>query len=414
MVGITNYYFLMHKNIKVAEITIDAATGSIVSVGDIYAETHIPVGIAVKKNQIDRGALNHWWKGRSIPASRAGLQHALHQLDLPDAQLLLEKSFGLSLSDQYWICPVDVQLSWEQVNFFENSFSEDVGNILLGTATDSKQISLMSPDNTSDGWLKKKWTIRDGKRCLIKGGSGATWQEPYNEVLASRIMKRLGISCVEYSLLTEETYPYSLCEDFVTPDTELISAWHIMQIKKKENHVSLYQHYLDCCEALNIPNVKESVEQMIVLDYLILNEDRHLNNFGVIRNAEILEYIGAAPIYDSGTSLWFDKPTALIHAETKAACKPFKANHEEQLKLVSNFDWLDLTVLHGIEEEWRELVRDSVFVDDARCEAICEGLRKRIEMLETHVISMKGKIICDNVYSDITEDIAYSGGIELM
>ena len=49
---------------------------------------------------------------------------------------------------------------------------------------------------------------------------------------------------------------------------------------------------------------------MIVLDYLIVNEDRHQNNFGVVRNAETLEYLGAAPIYDSGTSLWFDKPPA--------------------------------------------------------------------------------------------------------
>ncbi len=34
---------------------------------------------------------------------------------------------------------------------------------------------------------------------------------------------------------------------------------------------------------------------MIVLDYLIANEDRHLNNFGVIRNAETLEWLGFAP-----------------------------------------------------------------------------------------------------------------------
>ena len=28
----------------------------------------------------------------------------------------------------------------------------------------------MSPDNTTDGWLKKRWTVMDGKRCLLKGG----------------------------------------------------------------------------------------------------------------------------------------------------------------------------------------------------------------------------------------------------
>ena len=92
----------------------------------------------------------------------------------------------------------DGQVSWHEVNFFENSFSEDVGNILFGHPSGGGEVSLMSPDNTSDGWLKKKWTIMDGKRFLLKGGSGATQQEPYNEVLASRIMEQLHI-CLLYT-----------------------------------------------------------------------------------------------------------------------------------------------------------------------------------------------------------------------
>ena len=83
-----------------------------------------------------------------------------------------------------------------------------MGNILFGQGSTSDRISLMSPDNTSDGWLKKRWTILDGKRCLIKGGSGATQQEPYNEVIASAIMKRLGVPHVTYTLLYQEDYPY--------------------------------------------------------------------------------------------------------------------------------------------------------------------------------------------------------------
>ena len=99
----------------------------------------------------------------------------------------------------------------------------------------------------------------------------------------------------------------------------------------------MYQHYIDCCEALGIPDIQQALDKMIVLDYLILNEDRHMNNFDVIRNADTLEYLGAALIYDNGTSLWFDKPPALIHGKTKVTCKPFKNTHEEQLKLVSDF-----------------------------------------------------------------------------
>jgi len=310
-------YILMHKNISVADIELDEASSAISAIGHIYEAPHVPLGIPVKKGVIDRSALNEWWRGRAIPASRAGIKNALTELNLSTTQKLLEKCLGLSLSDQYWICPADSGIQWSQVNFFDNPFSEDVGNILFGQGSSNDHMSLMSPDNTSDGWLKKKWKIIDGKRCLIKGGSGATQQEPYNEVMAGKIMERLGIPHVPYTLLTEDEYPYSVCEDFITPQTELISAWYVMQTEKKPNHVSIYQHYLDCCEKLGILGMKEALDQMMVLDYLIANEDRHQNNFGVVRNAETLEYLGTAPIFDSGTSLWFDKPISMIGSKAK-------------------------------------------------------------------------------------------------
>lgn len=406
-------YILMHKNIPVADIELDEASSAISAIGHIYEASHVPVGISVKKGVIDRSALNEWWRGRAIPASRAGIKNALAELNVATTQKLLEKCLGLSLSDQYWICPTGSGIQWSQVNFFDNPFSEDMGNILFGQGSSSDHMSLMSPDNTSDGWLKKKWKIIDGKRCLIKGGSGATQQEPYNEVLAGKIMERLGIPHVPYTLLTEEEYPYSVCEDFITPQTELISAWYVMQTEKKPNHVSIYQYYLDCCEKLGIFGMKEALDRMMVLDYLIVNEDRHQNNFGVVRNAETLEYLGAAPIFDSGTSLWFDKPISMIGSKAKISCKPFKNNHEEQIKLVSSFDWLNLNALYNIDEELRELMRGSMFIDTARCDALCFALRERVELLSEVVNSRRTWISVDDNHSDVTEDIAYSGKDDL-
>lgn len=375
-------YLLMHKAIPVADLTLDEVTCAIVKIGIVHALEHVPVGITVRRGEIDRAALNEWWKNRAIPASRQGIRDALQELELPATQNLLDKCFGLSLSDQYWICPASVSLKWSDINFFENAFSGHVGNVLFGKGADSAEISLMSPDNTSDGWLRKKWTIIDGKRCLVKGGSGATQQEPYNEVLASAIMRRLNIPHVPYTLMIQDEYPFSMCEDFVTPQTELISAWYIMQTQKKENHVSVYQHYLNCCDTLGIPDIREALDRMMVLDYLIVNEDRHQNNFGVLRNADTLAWISSAPIYDSGTSLWFSSPVPMIHPATpKSSCKPFKTNHSEQIKLVSSFDWVDLMALDGIDGEFREIVKDSPFIDKARCDALCSALRKRVEML---------------------------------
>lgn len=400
----------MHKNIPVADLALDTASGVIISIGAVYEAAHAPVGVPAREGSMDRGSLNEWWRGRAIPASRSGIRAALSELGVSAPELLLEKCLGLSLSDQYWIRPAGSSLLWENVNFFDNPFSEDVGNILFGKEPGSAEISLMSPDNTSDGWLRKKWKIIDGKRCLIKGGSGAARQEPYNEALASRIMDRLDIPHVSYSLLLEEDYPYSVCEDFITPDTELISAWNIMKTAKKPNHVSVYRHYLDCCSRLGIGGAKDAVNRMLALDYLIVNEDRHLNNFGVVRRADTLEYIGAAPIYDSGTSLWFDRPLPMIHARAKAVCKPFKNSHDEQIRLVTDFSWLDFSALKGIDEELREIVRGSLFIDEARREALCQGLMDRLGMLEEEALLSTKQAYVERTEFDVAQDVAYSGG----
>jgi len=147
----------------------------------------------------------------------------------------------------------------------------------------------------------------------------------------------------------------------------------------------------------------------VVVDYLIANEDRHQNNFGIVRNAETLEWMGAAPIYDSGSSLWFSKPTPLISATGKITCKPFKQDHNEQLKLVTSFDWLELSKLYDIADEFREILKGSLFIDEARKDALCSALRKRIEMLDEFVRSRTPHLRIDDRSNDVTENIAYSG-----
>lgn len=398
-------YVLMHRDVEVARLTLDGATGSIIAVNALLQAPHLPVGVPVRRGQVDRAALNEWWVGRAIPASRAGLRHLLEELQIAAPQRLLEKCLGLSLSDAYWIRPENRKLRWAQVNFHENPFSEDVGNILFGGGAGG-QISLMSPDNTSDGWLRKKWTIQNGKRCLVKGGSGALQQEPYNEVIASRIMERLNIPHVPYTLQMADGFPYSVCEDFVTEDTEYVSAWYLMHTKTKPNHISLYQHYLERCEALGIPGAERAVAQQIVIDYLLLNEDRHQGNFGAVRRADTLEYTGPAPLFDTGSSLWFETPTPLIRAGAKVACKPFKTSHEEQLRLVSDFGWLDESKLEGLGDIAREVLADSDFIDTARCEAIAQALEKRALLLREHIRHREKTT--DDVSKDVKKNIAFS------
>jgi hypothetical protein len=381
-------YILMHKQIAVCELTIDDATSVISKIIEVFVPEHLPVGTPVSDGRPDRKFLNEWWTSRAIPASRSGLREALEALRISSPVLLLTKCFGLSLSDQYWVQPTAKALAWQDVNFFENNFSEDVGNALFGKAA-GDDLDLMSPDNTSDGWLKKKWIIADGKRLLVKGGSGPYYQEPLNEVIASALMDRLHIPHIPYTLQRDDSQPLSVCEDFIDSDTELISAWYIRGTGKKPGHVSEYQHYLDRCAALGIPGVKEQIDRMLALDFLMVNTDRHFNNFGAVRHAETLQWIGAAPIYDTGTSLWHDVVAQMIHPRAEAPSKPFRSKHGEQIQLVSDFSWLDFSALKDVDEEVSELLKQSPYIDEQRRDTLCRALAIRIKMLEEAATSLK-------------------------
>lgn len=398
---------LMHKRIAVAEMELDETTGFILKIEKTYKAEHLPVGISYKKGIIDRNALNKWWVDRSIPASRSGIRHALEQLNISNTKALLVRCFGLSLSDQYWIKPRDENITWDKINFFDNSFSEDIGDVLFGGTKNVEGLDFSSPDNTSDGCLKKRWKIINGKRCLIKSGSDLARQQPFNEVIASKIMERLDIPHVEYTLMWDKGFPYSVCEDFVTAETELVSAWRILQTRKKSNNVSLYQHFIDCCKALGVKDIIQDIEKMVVLDYIIANEDRHLNNFGLLRNAETLEWIGFAPIYDSGSSLGYDKLPTQIRAQADITCKPFKKNHLDQLKLVTDTSWVDFDKLSDIEEVIKEVMsveEANELIDERRINAISEAVRSRIEVLQKFVHTHT--LMEDTTDGDVEEDIA--------
>ncbi len=403
-------YTLMHKDIPVADLTLDEATGSIQRVDELLHGEHLPVGIPVQHGVADRAALNEWWEDRSIPASRSGLREALETMGVASSKLLLSRCYGLSLSDHYWIKPAGSGLTWSQVNFFENSFSEDVGDALFGTPVRKEGFDFSSPDNTSDGFLKKRWKIIDGKRCLIKAGSPPFQQQPFNEVIASRMADRWGIPHIPYTLLWDDGLPYSVCEDFVTPDTELVPAWRVMQTQKKGNQTSVYQHYRNCCEKLGVPGTTHALDQMLVLDYLIANEDRHFNNFGLLRNPDTLEWLGPAPIYDSGSSLGYDKLTPQIRSGRNVTCKPFKKTHQDQLRLVISFDWLDFAKLDGVDQDIREVfVGAEEFIDKERLEAIVASVNQRIQMLETFILTQRPQE--DSTENDVEKNVAAEYGM---
>lgn len=374
-------YELMHRTIPTAVIEIKDNSGHISKIESIAEPYHMPVGVIDDKERINCDSLDEWWRDRSIPIYRPRVIKLLVSYDVFAPYYLLPRSYGLSLSDQYWIRPVGSDLEWEKINYFDNPFSEDSGNFLLGLKEFNETIDLNSPDYTTNGNLEKCWRIINGKRYLVKGGE---YQEPLNEVIASKLMKLLGISHIPYTLTEIKGKTYSLCEDFVDQRTELIPAWRILEVKKRRNETSAWQHFVNCCDELGIPGTVEFLDRMIVVDCIIANEGRHYNNFGALRNAETLEWLGMAPIYDSGSSLGFNKEDWEVLSGRYTFSKPFRRYHEEQLDLVTDFSWIDFCHLSNIcdiihETMLPELRTGRIF--ERRIEMISKSVQTRINFI---------------------------------
>ena len=230
----------------------------------------------------------------------------------------------------------------------------------------------------------------NGKRFLVKGGSFKYLQEPLNEVIASKIMDKLNIPHVEYKLIWENINglktPFSVCECFVNSDTELVTEDQFMRnkISQKPEAKSYYQYYIDCCKEVGVMDAQLRVDQMIVVDFLIANRDRHTNNFGLIRNAVTLEFIGVAPIFDNGSSLWFDTLDENISL-CKDFCKPYANRHYKQIKLISNFDWLNLQRLNNFEQEMNEILQQSPYISEKRQKIICDCFKNRLRLLRKYI-----------------------------
>lgn len=390
---------LMNKNQKI--MLIEYNSYNVISkIYEIYNIEYAPLAVFnASKNRSPSltKTVNDWFRGRGIPSWRKDLEKLLDKLGVSSSVELLNKSYGLSLSDQYWLKDVNSAVKWEDINFFTNDFEYEA---YLDASLDSSSKSIVSldknifksPNNTTDGMLQKGWIIESGKRVLVKGTYTSNKEEPINEYLASQICKRLGFDYCNYEVeWSDKTKLISKCNDFINENEELISAYDIYNSEKKPNNISDYEFYIQILEKHNVPNARENMENLFILDYLMLNNDRHLKNFGIIRNVNTLKWEKVAPIFDTGESMQCDKYTDEINFSSGKG--KFFSNtdkdYEDILKIIGkNILRVDLSKLKGICDDYRlilEKYQDKLDMSDKRKEKLVSGLNKRITKLSEFI-----------------------------
>lgn len=139
-------------------------------------------------------------------------------------------------------------------------------------------------------------------------------------------------------------------------------------------------------ESEGIEDARIKMENMFILDYLMLNEDRHLNNFGIIRNVNTLKWMDVAPIFDNGQSLniqYYDDNEMHVVGEGKLfyEIKPFK----EIIQVVQDLNRIDIDALQDLPAWFDDLLHQYQHMtcySDQRIHKLCILLNQQIHNLK--------------------------------
>ena len=163
-------FTLMNRNHPVLDFVYNRRTRETADIVPREGIAWKPLGIGLRERTPNRYDLAAWIASRSIPDMRPNLAPVLRELAARHGIDLMFDSWGLNLSDQYWFKPVDIDVDWHDVNYFENGYEEALGETLLGgsapAGTSTARIT-HSPDTATPGMLSKTWIPgekRNGQR----------------------------------------------------------------------------------------------------------------------------------------------------------------------------------------------------------------------------------------------------------
>lgn len=246
-------------------------------------------------------SLVKWLKGRTIPRNRAYVSNFLSRLGLneKDTKGIIDVCQGLSLNDAYWIVREDCKDTFEEKNLYENSFSTNIASIAFtGFGSFTKSSFRSSPEFTTNGMLAKSWRRLNGKTLLYKSGTEGfanSGLEPYSEFYAGQIAEAMELNYVAYGLSKWKKRLCSTCELFTDINTSFIPIGRLVKSGGMDAILKFYK-------SLGEEFYDELID-MLVFDAIILNEDRHMGNFGVLVDNKKNRIVAPAPIFDNGLSL---------------------------------------------------------------------------------------------------------------
>lgn len=237
--------------------------------------------------------INDWIDGRQIAKHRTAIEKLMRELGLTTRHDFIAMARCLSLTDTFWMKRADEAITWDEVSLYRNPFDDVIARIAFdGTGMYGRQNSPTSPEFATSGSFAKCWVREGDDISLLKRGSTGYANagfEPYSEVLAAELLDAAAIDHVPYTVVNYHGKLASQCPLFTSEAVGFVSAHRFFEGPFDVEDV------LDFCRN---HGGEEPFREMVVMDAVMANVDRHAGNYGFLVDNDTGEILRMAPLFD--------------------------------------------------------------------------------------------------------------------
>lgn len=284
-------YCLMNKDEKLVSFETAFRYGITEIVNELCLTDRLPIGYS---------EMAAWIENRNYAKHKEHMKLWLKDWGIDTTDGFIQITHCLGLNDTLWVKPADSDLTWDSVNLYQNEFTDISCKTAFETGLFGLQLSTTTPEFTTDGTFPKCWIKDDsGIHILKQGLSGASnvGLEPYCEYVSSNIGKKIFDEVVKYDLVKYKGILCSKCDLFTSEQTGYVPFGKMIDTTAYYTIPRLIDYFNEY-DIVHGTLFEQEFRKMIVLDSIVLNHDRHLNNFGFLFDNESFDIIGFAPLFD--------------------------------------------------------------------------------------------------------------------
>lgn len=285
-------FLLMHMDLPVAEFTMTKNMRGI-NVTQVLQPEHLPLGT----RQYTGVGLNmriRQWMLERMPDANNPFRRLLEAATGLTMEECVVATLGVSLEDTYWFCPASKQYEWKNIDFRNVHFASPCIDLLF-RANDVECVNIYSPDLTTPGASPKGWLFTPSGPVLFKSGHEGTAEEALNEVVADVLEAAIKsrTSTAKVGFFKRGIY-CAILPCFVPQGMDLIPLESLLSDTQEAQPDALSA----TLQKYNF--LQASITDVRLLDFILGNQARQLQDFCVLRDARTLELLPQTPLFSFG------------------------------------------------------------------------------------------------------------------